>query len=363
MLSGLTKLLDKAFVLGFFLPSLLGILGFLYANRDVSAFCELLNRATADSKELGNLVSVLALVWVFAILLMVLNSPIYKVLEGYVWPLRRRYWTKGQCTAQSEKRKEINTLREALRVAKNNAERLGRDPDQAKEYEIAETTRLSIRRKLFPAEEQFSRKFPPEERHVLATSFGNALRAFESYSTEMYGADSIYLWPRLLAVIPHDYQSVIADARAYVDFFVGLVLVACITGISTLVRALYLWLFHLPLPAALIMSLLLATVVAALVAWGAYQLAIVSARRWGDVVKSAFDLYLPALAQSLGYVLPESSEGQRRFWKKWSQQFKFHWPVDTRGWKRITPTATETRKESAAPPENAGDDSERSDGG
>jgi hypothetical protein len=46
MITGLSKLLDKFFVLGFYLPSLLGICGFIIANEDIDIFGIWITRAT-----------------------------------------------------------------------------------------------------------------------------------------------------------------------------------------------------------------------------------------------------------------------------------------------------------------------------
>jgi hypothetical protein len=46
-------------------------------------------------------------------------------------------------------------------------------------------------------------QFPSEQRLILPTRFGNAIRAFEDYSRQVYGADGIPLWIHLkLILIP-----------------------------------------------------------------------------------------------------------------------------------------------------------------
>jgi hypothetical protein len=51
-----------------------------------------------------------------------------------------------------------------------------------------------------------------------------------------------------------------------------------------------------------------------------YRLAVTRVPAWGDLVRSAFDCYLPALAEQLGFELPPTEEKRRAFWLTFSQQ-------------------------------------------
>ncbi|WP_233857967.1 hypothetical protein [Paraburkholderia sp. HD33-4] len=336
MLSGLSKLLDKAFILGFFLPALLGFTGFLAANADIPAFCELLNKATSDSEKVGGLFYFVIVVWVLSLILLVLNNWFYQVLEGYKWPFDREAWKREQRNRRKRQLDLIDRLRTELDTANSTIERL-KDSKESAEYRTAESNRTTVRARLYRTQEQNARDFPRYENLVLSTAFGNTLRAFEGYSSEVYKVDSIFVWPRLLAVIPKDYQAAIADARAPVDFLVGLVVLGTFTFIFTLVRAIDMWLVEGLAGNCLLADLLRNAAIAAAIAAIAYRLAILAARSWGDVVKAAFDLYLPALAEQLGFVLPTSQAAQRKFWAAWNMQFRFHAPANTTGWTRVKP--------------------------
>ncbi|MDH6146772.1 MULTISPECIES: hypothetical protein [Paraburkholderia] len=336
MLSGLSKLLDKAFILGFFLPALLGFTGFLAANADIPAFCDLLHKATSDSDKVGSLFSFLIIVWVLSLILLVLNNWFYQVLEGYKWPFNREAWKRDERNRRNRQLDLIERLRTELATENSTIERL-KASKESLEYRKAESNRATVRARLYRNQERNARDFPRYENLVLPTAFGNTLRAFEGYSSEVYKVDSIFVWPRLLAVIPKDYQAIIADSRAPVDFLVGLVVLGSFTSIFTFVRAIDIWLADGLAGNYLLADLFLNAAIAAAIGAIAYRLAILAARSWGDVVKSAFDLYLPALAEKLGFVLPTSHAAQREFWAAWSTQFRFHAPANTAWWTRIKP--------------------------
>jgi hypothetical protein len=181
--------------------------------------------------------------------------------------------------------------------------------------------------------ESYVRRFPEKKCDVLPTIFGNILRSFELYSTRVYNADSIHIWPRLLAVVPKDYRELIADARSTVDFFVSVVMLANVVAAVTSARLLWRLTIDFPAQAALrshmaiYFHLLGSIFFAILIASGCYVVAISAAERWGDYVKGAFDLYLPTLAQSLGVSLPDTVLEQRNYWNRWSTQFRLYTPA------------------------------------
>mgnify|MGYP006193474647 CR=1 FL=1 len=44
-----------------------------------------------------------------------------------------------------------------------------------------------------------------------------------------------------------------------------------------------------------------------------------AAEQWGEWVKAAFDVFLPALCHKLGYKKPRTAEDERKFWLSFSQ--------------------------------------------
>jgi hypothetical protein len=172
-------------------------------------------------------------------------------------------------------------------------------------------------------------RFPRLEFPTLPTRFGNAIRAFESYPVVVYGADSIPTWLRLTAVMSKQYASATADARAEVDFFLNTFILSAIVAFLATARLL--------VNAACTISgachsgswqhawFLLGGIA---IAWLSYEGAVWRAIAWGELIKSAFDVYLPKLAQTLGYKLPNTKEERRSFWKAFSIMALYFEPMN-----------------------------------
>jgi len=348
MFSGLSKLADKAFVLGFFLPALIGVVAFIALNQDVDPFTKLFQESQQD-KTFANLTVMLILVWTVSVLLMAGSHWMYRVLEGYTWPLNRRSLRARQLERYKRRLSEVWDAHHAYNAA---GESLNKTPT-ATDHADQQRRREDLARKLLRLKRLFALDFP-EQGLVLPTRFGNVLRAFEMYAWDVYRVDSIHAWPRLLAVVPKDYQAMLADVRAPVDFFVSLVftfftlgVVALVRGIATMsgLGSVASWIYFCITGLALIAVRL------------SYLAALSSAKEWGEAVKSAFDLYLPALANALGYQLPKSADERQRFWEALGNQFQFHEPLLPEQWPTVArpPPAAEgsTTKSVVEPSEDA----------
>lgn len=309
---------DRNFVVGFLLPVLIGFvcLVALFADIPVIGAVWL---AIADLEKLSALTLLVLLLWSAALLLQQINLPLYRMLEGYEPPLNL------------EGLKLADRQRTAWDAAQTELERLDRasddDPAQLPDY-------LD---KLW----QFYRSFPADRSLVLPTSFGNAVRAFETYSDRIYGVDSIPAWPRLSSVIPESYAKSLDAARAEVDFFVNMTFVAALVAGLALLRSVFALLTALDAPYwdALIAPLMFlsAAIVAAAAAWAMYCGAIQRAQGWGELVCSAFDLYLPALAKQLGFDLPDTADERRKFWDAITSQWLYGEIADPASWKTVPP--------------------------
>ena len=289
MFSEIPKLFDKNFAVGYLIPSIVLLLGFqtlLYAF----GITYLPPYLTMDNPVVGSAV-IVVLGWLVGIVLAATNRDLIRFLEGYgrLNPLR------------------VFLPRERARF-RRLAERIWELEDKypnRTDLEKDELNRLS--------QEQVM-NFPDQEKWVLPTSFGNAIRAFEVYPRLMYGVDSIALWPRLLTVIPAEYKVYIDDAKAPMDFWLNM-------GISLfvlLLSSLGMWVYDLRMGIEVhylpFVLLLIAEVLLIL-------LCLYRARRsaigWGQTVKSAFDVYLPDLAAKVGLKLPDTREERRIMWEKY----------------------------------------------
>lgn len=298
MFGELPKLFDRNFAVGFFLPmailisfSVVMFCGYTFSG-DVFLFLEY---------DLIITTTILGLLsWAGGILLLAINRDLYRFLEGYGTynPLKLFGWF--------EKKRYRSILKNRANL----------------ENEFSE---CMIKKIDFPVKSMLKRRklvkllavdFPDQEVFLLPTPFGNALRSFETYSRVMYGLDSIPAWTRLLAIIPKEYLEMIDGAKAHVDFWVNLGLVFILLQIEYvgLVFAtgsiLNWWIVG--------MWIMLGTI--------APLRATSSAREWGNYVKSAFDVFIPKLRDTLGIRVPKNRQKEFVQWQKFSQALIFRLP-------------------------------------
>jgi len=307
MLSSVSKLVDKAFVTGFFLPALLAVytaLNVLHCPSWLAPLCS----TKPDNSFAADITYAALIVWTVALMLLFLNYGLYRLFEGYVppvsWLTPLKTWHQGRWQRRKEKQDEGD---DALAQGEKR--------------------------------KQLLNDYPTDVNDFLPTSFGNALRAFERYPAEVYGIDTVSGWLRLGAVIPSAYQQLINDARSQVDFFVNtcfLAIVLCAASLAKLAEEHVRHVQWEQCDAPVLWKTAIASIVVATVA---YYWSIGRVVAWGDLVKSAFDLYLPALAKQVGYALPPSEAKQREFWKEFSWLMLYRIQLPDRKWKRADPPA------------------------
>lgn len=282
MFSGLPSLFGRNFAVGFFLPAaVFAGVTLALADRYGLASAREMWRFAKDYEILS---AVLApfLLWLVAISLHAANTWILRRKEGYMprsWMYRLRpgwWWQRRRLRRLAAKLREPGC---SPRRSRRLRERLAAG---------------------FP--------HPPRDRLLLPSSFGNTVRAFEAYPGKMYGFEATRGWSRLLAVIPDEYRELIDNAKTEVDFLVNL------WFLSWLVMAEYI---------ALAWGHLLADWWIPLLAYLSARLASLWSRsaavRWGEMVKGAFDVFLPALRDKLELPPATSREQERKMWRRFSR--------------------------------------------
>jgi hypothetical protein len=298
MISSLASLADRNFIAGFLLPVILALVCFLFVFQDVSPLGALWTKLT-DAQGLEAITLVLLAMWAAALLLSLLNSLLYRTLQGYIGPL-----AGSSSPRQKQKQRDWRERSLALNVQFTAAEPTAHGSKERLDY--------------LASNRQFIRDYPPYKQ-VLPTRFGNVIRASEMYSLQTYGVDSIAAWVRLVGIIPADYRASIDNARADMDFFVNIMVLSLLVGTMSLLAVLAVLVscafvncydfFGFPFWRRLISA-----VVLGLTACFAYEAAIDRARAWGEIVRGGFDLYLPDLAKQLGYDMPPTLAERREFW-------------------------------------------------
>ena len=177
MFGALPKFFDRTFFIGFFLPSSLlcaGIvsvsLAFGYVHSDVKSFLA--------EKNIFGIALFIVIVWLVSILLMALNRPLIRLLEGYgslnpskIFLLRKRRHFKDRIEPLFIKLHQIVTARRSGGV----------EPVQE------ETFQMDLWRAV--------NSYPESIDNVLSTRLGNVMRSYERYSDVVYGMEAIKAHP------------------------------------------------------------------------------------------------------------------------------------------------------------------------
>jgi hypothetical protein len=287
MFSGLNKVVDRGFIVGFAMPALLFLFGSAGLWRLFGLKLPYLDLSGGEPLKDTTMLALMSLAGAF--LLMILNWNILRIMEGY-W-----YRNLG---------KKVNWLPDHLwtsldkRIAHLNAQwrKVGDSFPKVGE----------LRR----AREVFSNRYPVKRNAVLPTRFGNALRAFEDYPREVYGIDSIPGWIRLNAVMSKDYRELADEARADMNTWMNIwFLTYCLLAEYA---ALAWWSRRFPLICLVVPAL----IVASFLFSGRATKAAVG---WGEWVKGAFDIYIIDLLKKLGYRAPTNLDEIREICHKLSQ--------------------------------------------
>lgn len=332
MLSSLPKLADRTFVLGELLPSLLFAIALLFLFQDQPTAAAWIDAVTEKSIGWQGVYFLLA-VWVIAVVLLVLNHPLYRFLEGYKLPRR---------LAECLKKRHRRRLRAVLAELK---ELYAKWAEQGTAFPTADEDRIQL------LSLERMKWLPSRERDVLPTRFGNAIRAFEFYPHDIYGADGIAIWLRLGTVIPKAFAEQIQGVRSQIDFLVNCCMFSVIIALLGFCRTLISANWHdLSLCAPSGFPHFISSIETTWLIWTLggvissglfYHWAVTRIPACGNLVMTAFDCYLPALATQLGFELPATEAERQDFWNTLSQQVNYGRDPDGKvafqieKWKRI----------------------------
>jgi hypothetical protein len=268
-----------------------------------------------DSVTEGSLVLLAASV-VIGLTLNALQTPLYRVLEGYLlWPpglarLRRKH----HLSAKAALAVRIKILPHHTREDENLLAPSGRTPRMRLGVEVVaffrqeDQNRTAVQRALL---RERLRRYPVDDEQVAPTRLGNAIRRLEEYGYQRYRLDSQTLWYQLAGAAPKQLRDQVDVARTGVDFFVcllyGNMLVACAALCATSV------------PGANNFALLLSALglVATSLLW--YRLAVVTTDDWAAATRALVDEGRETLADAVGLVIPQELDSERKMWQAYSR--------------------------------------------
>jgi hypothetical protein len=295
MVAELPKLFDRDFAIGYFLPLAVFVpcMHFVASSFTSPTVAYLLNNVDLLKDARGPFEATVFVItlWLGAILLLVMNYSILRFKEGYgKWnPLRVLKWKE---TAKFRRlHDEIHSLEEQSKTLRA----MGLELDENSGSRLDQLNLESATR------------FPNAENLVLATAFGNAIRAWEVYPLEMYGIDAIPGWDRLVYLIPEKVRPLIDQDKAYVDFWLN------VWFLSLLILGEYGVLAALTRERGSLWALM--SIPIAMVASAQARSAAVG---WGKSVKAAFDVYLPDLRDKLELRADLTRKKERKQWTRMS---------------------------------------------
>lgn len=332
MLSDLTKILDRNYVVGYFLPALIFITAIflllvLFFPEAAYQMAEVIQQSEVNNSiEIGinsglNFIMISKLLkdfWAFSlvivvifslsILLMVLNRSFIRFLEGYGLLQKLRLQKVQQWKFNCANR----NIEELDKKYLDELDTFGRPSQETVGKRMREIYSLRL-------------KFPKEKNEILPTGFGNAMRAFEVYSRVRYGIDSIPAWPRIISVVPDDRKDTLNASKAQVDFAVNIVYLSSLTLIIYLYFTYYKGVLYMtPIPIMLLIIIKLT-----------YSSAISSAIAWGENVKAIFDLYRLDLLTKMGFEIPGNLKSERECWQEINCSFLYWDDLDEIKAKRL----------------------------
>lgn len=259
--------------------------------------------------ESARAVLTLAAALLAGLLLAAAQTPLYRVLEGYLgWPapvaerarrrmLRRKHLLTDRLEAAELVLREQEGTLDGTGAAALAAMRahpvVGRHVERDVRRGAARLALLDERLQRFPA----------DDGQVVATRLGNAVRRFEEYGYDRFRLDSQVFWYELTAVAPEPAVRQVDAARTTVDF-----LVCLLYG-------------HLAVAAAALLAgagplrggVAAAGLGVAAVAW--YRVAVVATDDWAAAVRALVDVGRLPLAEALALRLPATLDDERAMWE------------------------------------------------
>lgn len=272
-LGDVSGVFSRYFVVGFFLPAFFALFVLALAGSVHLRPSYIEPRSQSGVLVIGGAALLLGL------LLLGLNYPIIRIFEGY--PLRRftRVWgwlVERQARPFDDLNRKVDADIDGDDTQRSRAAANLRDLDE---------------------------RYPSERAWILPTRFGNAMRAFESYSKSRWGLDPIATWPRLDPLLSDAERELHTVSKTDLAFFLNACLASFGLGIALVVDEAVHVGFSGPADVLYVLPFL-ATMVF-------YRFAVEAATHWGTEVRASVDLHRLELYDRLGIRRPTGFEDER----------------------------------------------------
>ncbi len=286
-LRDVTGVLSRYFVLGYFVPAFFTL--FVLSQLMTNAF---LPDVYERLKTQNQVLVIGAGALLVGLVLLGLRYPIVRIFEGYpleFGPLRS---LRGPLVA----------------LQRRSFERLAQIQNNKHDPRRSTAARL------------LDRRFHKDPARLLATRFGNAMRAAENYSYTRWGLDSVAVWPRIDPLLSAREQELHANALSDLAFFLNGTIGSLITAVvlvadeiaNATLRPRYGWAYAVPLVLAYLL----------------YRAAIGAAERLGTERRASIDLHRRELYARLGVRAPTTfTEERERIAPSVNRLFLYRVPI------------------------------------
>lgn len=293
--------------------------------------------------------TILALSLVLGFILYGLTIFNYKVLEGYYILGRVGFMRRRRQRAALKLRHQITLTKALLNRLNTN----GKHTKQLKD-------------KLYSLQAEYDQQYPPSIRSVMPTRFGNRLKAAESYPASRYGIDSVTVWPRLIHVIPQSYHNRIHESNNGMSFVANCLALTITLSLMCLIASLFqlvIWRYAMaefkmlnemqqqtliyssdhfsaetirrPLYFMVVsivpymqnvyaqrsLLYLVCSIISLGAAIGFYYVTLPAASQYGNLIRSAYDLFRLDLLSQLRQDVPEDLVEEMETWSRISEFF------------------------------------------
>lgn len=312
---GYLEKLGGNFMVAAFIPALAFVTACMISFKPLlpTEFVDNVQIALSPLDENGFIILLIATMMGFT--LTSLNTYIYKLFEGYV--LTR--YLKPLQRLEVRRARQIRNQRDALHKKIKRMEKwqmgwsLAGMPDLPKEKldRIDDRiTRLTNQRDALAAD--YELRYPPADALIMPTRLGNILKAAEAYPQSRYGVDSVALFPRLAIAIDKEYMGHMDTANDQCSFLLNSCLLSGFFMMLAFSASLYLWLF--PNPDHSSLTYLLTGIVTSAIAWFFYNASLMNVSKYGNLIRSSYDLFRFGLLEKLHLPLPADSVEEKELW-------------------------------------------------
>ncbi len=296
-----TGILNRQFILSYWLPSLIAFILIILFNsfflgsgpaqlwwQQIQCFISS-NQGCEKTLQLELIIYIISGVTILAYILQIFANRIVRFYEGY--------WFYFPLNIISERlrqkhRKELKKIYNAREAAFNNHD-----------FQLLN----SLQKRIYI-------EYPSDERFILPTRIGNILRSAELYSTECYGMDSNFWWPRLWPILPEKFKNQIDDSLTPL---LALLIFSTLITIFTIVSLIYN--FYQNISNSSLLSLGIGSLfltLSIIISWVSYRSATTQAINYGMNIRAAVDLYRLDLLKELHMPLPGNLDEELETWNK-----------------------------------------------